>query len=582
MQKRIGTLAAWAAPIALVALAAHGEQEVPGYEGVGVFDLPALSSAEISVVGRAARGDADAAAGELAALIERFPRAAQLHLVRAALALIRGETDAAVAALLEADELGAVGLRAMLRRPEWSALAGDARLAGLEDRAAPEPAPVAPALVEQGRAPVGPANTGWDPSLMRLIAHFRFPPVLGTHAFAEKLAPEDPLAALQQLVARGRAAGNVGDLYDNRDRGHSTLDPGNRVQLARVAYGPEAQAAGIDYGLNTQILFDAPTFGNSSTALTGPLWRSQPRFALTTPGGAMRLWQLYANNHIYVFPEHQDHDPPAEGGHGDLIPANTPYMLISQGSSGSDKPFLRAVQAIFAAFTPEVKARLVEERLVAPTVQQVFRRGLAGVGEDGYLGPRAHPSVFRAEDIDLAAMIRLAQKMQADQIPPVVTLRMLTETPPNPSIFADGTNEILFDTPSAIARVWRAADAERQFEMLAEATDPNGRPLEFRWIVLRGDADRIRIEPLDRTGARADAGRRAAGDHLAAGRHRRLRRQRRRDLGAGLLQHALPRAPGARLFRRRAGARHRLRGRGRHLYRPADLAPEGLDRPLRL
>ena len=138
------------------------------------------------------------------------------RVARAALALIQRDNDAAVAALLRADELGAVGLKEMLARPEWSALAGDARLAGLSDRASPEPAPVTPALVEQGRAPVGPANTGWDPSLARLIAYFRFPPILGTHAFAEKLAPDDPLAELQRLVARGRAAGNVGDLYDTR------------------------------------------------------------------------------------------------------------------------------------------------------------------------------------------------------------------------------------------------------------------------------------------------------------------------------------------------------------------------------
>ena len=77
---------------------------------------------------------------------------------------------------------------------------------------------------------------------------------------------------------RGRAAGNHGDLYDNRDRGHSKLDPGAHPQLAFVGYSEAARAADLDYGLNESLAFDHPTFGNSSTAITdGALWRSLPR-----------------------------------------------------------------------------------------------------------------------------------------------------------------------------------------------------------------------------------------------------------------------------------------------------------------
>ena len=106
------------------------------------------------------------------------------------------------------------------------------------------------------------------------------------------------------------------------------------------------------------ILFDAPTLGNSSTAIVGSLfWRSQARLALTSPEGPERLFQLYANDHVYVFPEHNDHDrvePGKEadrraGRKGDLFPANTPYFLVSQGSSGSDRPFLAAVFVGLAA-----------------------------------------------------------------------------------------------------------------------------------------------------------------------------------------------------------------------------------------
>jgi hypothetical protein len=39
-----------------------------------------------------------------------------------------------------------------------------------------------------------------------------------------------------------------------------------------VTYAPAARAADLDYGLNDRLLFDRPTLGNSSTAITeGPI-----------------------------------------------------------------------------------------------------------------------------------------------------------------------------------------------------------------------------------------------------------------------------------------------------------------------
>ena len=268
-----------------------------------------------------------------------------------------------------------------------------------------------------------------------------------------------------------------------------------------MVYWPRARAAGLHYGLNTRILFDAPTFGNSSTALgSRVLWRSQPRHALTSPGGARRLWQLYAANHLYVFPEHRDHDPK----NGDLFPANTPYVLISQGSSGSDRPHLMAVRAILAAFPKDTKARLTRERLIAAMIQQVFRRSLKGVSGDpeAYMSGIAHPSVFRGEDIDLATAIRLAQALTPETIPPMVRLTMRRESRTGP-VFADKLNERLFDTPGAIARVWRGPENVRAYEIEAQATDPNGRPLTFHWRLMRGDPEKVLIEPMDAAGTRA-------------------------------------------------------------------------------
>ena len=56
------------------------------------------------------------------------------------------------------------------------------------------------------------------------------------------------------------------------------------------------------------------------------------------------LYRQYRGGQLYVYPEHRDHDPGhnGQGGYGDLFPTNSPCVVISQGSSGSDRAFVRA------------------------------------------------------------------------------------------------------------------------------------------------------------------------------------------------------------------------------------------------
>ena len=315
---------------------------------------------------------------------------------------------------------------------------------------------------------------------------------------------------LRRLYNAGLAAGNDGDLYDNRDRGHSRLAPEAHPQLTHVIYGDSFKAQGLDYGAAGQMIFDAPLIGNSSTALTaGPFWRSLPRLMLTRTDGAdyrpgpYRLFQNYLAGQIYVYPEHRDHDPE----YGDLLPANTPYYLISKGSSGSDRAHLQALAMILAAFRPDTKAFLRRTGLVAPTVQMVYRRARAGVrSRAAYLSGAAHPSVFDAADINLARMIGLANAIAPDAVPPMVRLQVIKDMDAREGVdyFGEGTSEVLFDTPSAIARVWRARQGQRRMIVSAAATrDPNQRALRFDWVLLRGDPARVKITPLDPAGTTA-------------------------------------------------------------------------------
>ncbi len=336
----------------------------------------------------------------------------------------------------------------------------------------------------------------------RLLARITFPetsmPVLGPKAH------EAGHRLLWKLTFEGRAAGNHGDLYENRDRNHSLLPPEAHPQLTHVTYDTEAREAGLDYGLAGPVIFDAPLIGNSSTAIKdGPFWRSLPRLALGQPGGAQHLYQNYLAGHIHVYPEHRDHDPE----HGDLIPANTPYFLISQGSSGSDRAHLEALAMILAAFRSETKAFLYRKQLLAPTVQMILRRSLTSVrSRAAYLSGLAHPSVIPRDQINLMRMVRLANALTPATVPPMVRLAVLSEADATEGIdyFGEGLSERLFDTPAAIARIWRSHAYRRSMIVSAEATrDPNGRTPTFIWQVLRGDPARTRIEPLDNQGLRA-------------------------------------------------------------------------------
>ena len=304
---------------------------------------------------------------------------------------------------------------------------------------------------------------------------------------------------LRRYVAQGVSAGFGGLLYDNRDRGHSALPPGLFPALARLSYAPALAAQGLDYGLGGAILWPLPTLGNSSTALTsGPAARSLPRAAMTFPGGPAQAFRAYAANMIYVYPEHRDHDA------ADLYPGAWPYMVITQGSSGSDQPVLRALALTMAAFRPETRARLVETGLMAPTLQMLLRRNLAGLqGAEAYLSPAAHPAVIEAERLAPGRMVAAAALLNPGEIPPMVRLTVEAEDFARAAGLA-GLSERLYSTPSAVARIWRGWQGRREMVISAAATrDPNGRDLRFHWIALSGDPARLRVEPLDAAGTRA-------------------------------------------------------------------------------
>lgn len=342
-----------------------------------------------------------------------------------------------------------------------------------------------------------------------------------------------------QWYADGTAAGNVGDLYDNHDRGHSRLDPARFPQLTHIAFGPETQKRQLDNGPQRTFLYlnaqskptektteksatdngaagtklDAPTnslqvsrtivIGNSSTAATGsPFWRSMPRLVLTSGGGPELLSQHYTHNHLYVYPEHKDHDPGHDEatGWGDVFFANTPFYLVSQGSSGTDQPILDALAATLSAFHPETKQVLRDRGLIAPTLQMIFRHCYKPVHSDeDYLSGKAHPTVFDGSLVDVDRMVEMAHAMKKEEIPPIALLRILKEAQPDPSrdYFDAQPSEAPLTTPFAIARVCNATGFWREMIVTgADSLEANKRPLEYHWVVLRGDPELVKIEEV--------------------------------------------------------------------------------------
>lgn len=478
---------------------------------VTAFQLFELRQELLTVSQLVRTGQLAVAENTLNQIIKRGPELPVLHYTLAIVRVGQGKLSSALDSLEAAIAQGFRGAENVAEDARLALLRKDPRFTELLRKVRDAPPAktfkvidtIAPASVTDATAMVNRTNTAWDEKLGILRSYFTFgdkKPTGPVYRGSDKSAFK-----LNHLYAKGHAAGNYGDLYDNRDRNHSNLTHSWLPQLTYVEYSSEAKRVHADYNLNSFLFFNAITIGNASLARTnGPLWRSLPRNVFTQVDGPARLFLQYVNNHLYVYPEHADHDPK----HGDLFPANTPYMIVSQGSSRSDKPFLQAVGVILAAFTPETKKFLREKHLVMPTVQMIFRRGQRFVREEStYLTGVTHPSVFRSDDIDLTRMIALTSRLRQDDVPPLPLLRVVEESAARLGVdhFAPGMSEKLFDTPSAIGRVIRSTAYTKRLVISAEQTrDPNGRELSFHWSVLRGDAQRIVIRPLNETGSKVE------------------------------------------------------------------------------
>lgn len=270
-------------------------------------------------------------------------------------------------------------------------------------------------------------------------------------------------SALLEL-SPGEAGGNAGDLYFNRDGGHSDLVVTNFPGLTRVMLDSVGRERGMDLDFPNTI-FPCPVFGNCSRAMTkGPLWRSMPRALLTMESGRLPLmYTLYRSNQVWVYPA--VHDTPPMGPYGDLFSSVAPYWIVTEGRSWSDKYYLKAALAASAAMNRKAKREAVARGDFAALVQTLLRKSLKGVlTEDDYLTPKAHPTAFPPNGIDFERLKASASALTMSTLPPVAVISGVAASKTE---YAGKMPEITHASPCAWGFVLRGPETNRSFVVRA-------------------------------------------------------------------------------------------------------------------
>lgn len=290
--------------------------------------------------------------------------------------------------------------------------------------------------------------------------------------------------------------GNKGDIYLNRDRGHSKLSYADYPGLTVVHMGSEIKSKGFDHDY-PNMAFPYPVFGNCSRALlNGPAWRSLPRAMMT--GQSFRIRALscfYLSNQVWVFPA--AHDYPPHNKYGDLFASVTPYWIVTQGKSWSDQYYLKAALEVSRSLDANVKRDVVSRGLLAPVVQTVIRKSLKTVKtENDYLTSKAHPTAFPPNGLDMARLKKLAKSFTSETIPPLVKIKGVAIGQTKPGEQTAEMPELTYVSPCAWAFVLRKPEQSRTFIIGAVGAD------EYEFATVHGADGAAKIEKLSPSAVR--------------------------------------------------------------------------------
>ena len=332
------------------------------------------------------------------------------------------------------------------------------------------PAPKQARLTMGTRLVLTKPNLVWDFDRGLYTALFKFLRGSGESREAMAALYEGPAKeVLSALLADGTASGNAGDLYINRDGDHSRIDLKDFPLLSELRFEGEAKKKGVDRAIPNTLYPDAAVIGNASLAIvTTNDSSSLVRTAMLDPYAMMSLQQCYLDNQFWVFPAHKDYNP-ATGL--DRFLGITPCALMSVGSSGSDRYYVRAALAASAAMRADVKKAAKERKLFAPLMQYLLRKTRKGVeSEADYLSAKAHPTAFDRATLDVKKVVQLANSLTTESIPPVAL-------------------------PFSAFVPVKGTDLEKELDFSFKAFPEGLKDVSFCWHVVHGDKNRVKIVP---------------------------------------------------------------------------------------
>ena len=332
------------------------------------------------------------------------------------------------------------------------------------------PVPKQARLTMGTRLVLNKANLSWDFDRGIYTALVKF--LRGSGESPEAMAAlydgpaKDVLAA---LLADGTASGNAGDIYVNRDGDHSRIDLKDFPLLSELRFEGEAKKKGVDRAIPNTLYPGAFVVGNASLAIVSTNDSSSlVRTAMFEPYAMLLLQQCYLNNQFWVFPAHKDYNP--ETGL-DRFLGVTPCALMSVGSSGSDRYYVRAALAASAAMRADVKKAAKERKVLGPLMQYLFRRTRKGVeSEADYLSEKAHPTAFDRATLDVAKVVQLSNSLTPDSIPPIAL-------------------------PFSAFVPVKSTDLEKELDFSFKAFPEGLKDVSFCWHVVHGDKARVEIVP---------------------------------------------------------------------------------------
>lgn len=486
--------------LALAALFAAG----PGWAGADVFDLPGLHARHLQLLTLMDASHERKDYREMESVcregLELGTSDALWSYNLACACALQGKAPEALAALDAAIGAGFLDAEHLSLDPDLAALrAGDAlaeraaRMRALQQTPSAASRPVALAPDASRSVLQSPSNTLW--SFQMGIFH-TFVDLPQTNPAAPYQGPEAD--AVNAWLREGTASGAAGLLYVNRDNDTQPLDLARYPGLTRLTYPPEMQERRLNIGLPNTLFAPGdgsllvPVIGHSSMGyLNSPYWRSQPRAVCCDPRQPALQTVFLMGSQLFFYPVYGDYDART----GDLFPANIPAFIAVAGQNNAERPFVEAAAAALCALRPETRAALLREGLLMPSLNMLFRasqRTLASPRD--YLTGVAHPPVFLPANLDTPKLVRMAHALTTNDLPPVVVLDVVRETRmvPDRDFFDIVRSERLFDSPLAVARVFRGAARTRTLELKASCRRPDAR---LHWVLLQGDPALVTFTP---------------------------------------------------------------------------------------